>query len=43
MAEPSLLTLAAKRLQEAGFEILDVGRASINIAAEPEVSAKEHI
>ena len=36
-AEPNLVTLAAKRLQAAGFEILDVGKALISIAAEREV------
>ena len=33
-AEPDLLTLAAERLKAAGFKILDVGKASISIAAE---------
>lgn len=36
-AEPNLVTLAAKRLQAAGFEILDVGKALISIAAKREV------
>ena len=36
-AEPNLVTLAVKRLQAAGFEILEVGKASISIDAEPEV------
>jgi subtilisin family serine protease len=36
-AEPNLLTLAAERLKAAGFEILDVGKALISIAAEPEI------
>jgi subtilisin family serine protease len=36
-AEPNLLTLAKKRLQAAGFEILEVGKASISIAADPGV------
>jgi len=36
-AEPNLVTLAVKRLQAAGFEILDVGKALISIAAEREV------
>ena len=36
-AESNLLTLAAKRLKAAGFEILEVGKASISIAAEREV------
>jgi hypothetical protein len=37
LPEPNLVTLAAKRLQAAGFEILDVGKALISIAAEREV------
>jgi subtilisin family serine protease len=36
-AEPNLVTLAVKRLQAAGFEILDIGKALISIAAEREV------
>lgn len=36
-AEPNLVTLAKKRLEAAGFEILDVGKALISIAAEREV------
>ncbi|MGB3203519.1 MAG: S8 family serine peptidase, partial [Crinalium sp.] len=36
-AEPNLIQLAVKRLKTAGFEILDVGKAAISIAANPEV------
>jgi len=36
-AEPQRIELAVKRLKEAGFEILDVGKALISIAAAPEV------
>lgn len=36
-AEPNLIELTVKRLQTAGFEILDVGKATISIAAKPEV------
>jgi serine protease AprX len=36
-AEPNLLTLAAQRLNAAGFEVLNIGKASISIAAEAEV------
>jgi subtilisin family serine protease len=36
-AEPDRITSAVKRLQAAGFEILEVGKASISIAAEREV------
>jgi serine protease AprX len=36
-AKPSLLNSTARRLHEAGFEILDIGKTSISIAAEPEV------
>jgi subtilisin family serine protease len=36
-AEPQRVELAVKRLKEAGFEILDVGKALISIAAAPEV------
>lgn len=34
-AQPSLLNLAADRLQQAGFEVLDIGKTSISIAADP--------
>ncbi len=36
-AEPQRVELAVKRLKEAGFEILDVGKVLISIAAAPEV------
>jgi serine protease AprX len=36
-AEPNLLNSTAGRLQSAGFEILDIGKFSISIAAAPEV------
>lgn len=36
-AEPNLVTLAAERLKAAGFEILEIGKASISIAAKREV------
>nr|WP_277883269.1 S8 family serine peptidase [Nostoc flagelliforme] len=36
-AEPNLLSLAVKRLQAEGFEILDVGKTSISIAADSDI------
>jgi len=36
-AEPKRVELAVKRLKAAGFEILEVGKALISIAAKPEV------
>jgi serine protease AprX len=36
-AEPKLLSSAVERLQTAGFEILDVGKTSISIAADSDI------
>ncbi|MEM9118037.1 MAG: S8 family serine peptidase [Cyanobacteria bacterium P01_F01_bin.56] len=36
-ATPDQLSIAAERLRAAGFEVLDIGSSSINIAAAPEV------